>query len=303
MPTETARRPRLSERIRLIRILRTHGLRAVERLRADELRLALDKLGLTLNLDEERPGPVAPPSASSSELAQRGEEPPPTQEEPTEEVVVDTLDPRFREPDVFLPAGERTFVRLIAVDSNHLYATWDLDGGARARLGGDEARLLVRVADTASGEPGDVLFSETIRVSAGGWYLRAPEPRLRVVAALATPSGEVLVSSNPCVVPPSHPAPPGPLRFATVPVSVDRRRLRGGLLLRALIDEETDLPESVVVEESGRVVRARLEEQEESAPSSGEKRRLLSQGGPTLPSVQSAPSSWRSASSSSGGKR
>src|SRR5690606_16770049 len=89
MPTDMARRPRLSERIRLIRILRTHGLRAVERLRADELRVALDKLGLTLNTDEERPAPVEPPRASSSELAQNSDEPAAPPEEPAEEAPAD----------------------------------------------------------------------------------------------------------------------------------------------------------------------------------------------------------------------
>lgn len=311
MPTETARRPRLSERIRLIRILRTHGLRAVERLRADELRAALEKLGLTLNADEERPAAnaaaPAPASAtssvSSSEMAHAREEStrePPSEDAPTEEAPMDTMVPRFREPDAFLPVGERTFVRLIAVDWNHLYATWDVDASTRSRLGGDDARLFVRVADASSNEPGAVLFDESIRVSAKGWYLRAPEPRLRVVAALCTPGGEVLAVSNACVVPPNHPAPPGPLRFATVPISVDRRRLRGGQLFCALIDEATELPEDVVVEEAGRVVRARVPRaEEESAPSSGAKQRVLSQGGPTLPVADSAPSSWRSAPSSS----
>lgn len=297
MRTDMARRPPLSERIRLIRILRTHGLRAVERMRADELKVALEKLGLTLPVyDEEPPAAEAPKGPSSSELVQRGAELP----EVVEEVPVDPMDQRFREPQNFIPSGERTFLRLIAVDWQQLFATWDLDQHARARLGGDDARLKIRVADASSDEHGDFLLSEHVRVSSHGWYLRAPEQRLRVVAALTSPDGQVIAVSNAVIVPPNHPAPPGPLRFATVPVSIDRRRLRGGLLLRALIDDEADLPEGVIVAESGRQVRARTaSEAEESAPSSG-KRRLLSQGGPSLPGVNSAPSSsWSSAPSSS----
>ncbi len=336
MRTDMARRPPLSERIRLIRILRTHGLRAVERLRADELKVALDKLGLTLPEEgtpaygvapleplpsSESSSSSAPSSAapSSPSLQQRGDEVAPDAEEITAEHAIDPMDARFREPAAFVPAGERTFLRLVAVDWQHLFATWDTDAHARARLGGDDALLRVRVADSSLDEPGDVLFHEHVKISARGWYLRAPEQRLRVVAALTTPSGEVLCVSNATIVPPNHPAPPGPLRFASVPVGVDRSRLRGGLLLRALIDDETDLPEGVVVAESGRQVRARAaSEQGDSAPSSG-KRRLLSQGGPTLPSTSassssgsapsssapssSAPSSWRSAPSSSGAQR
>lgn len=314
MRTDMARRSPLSERIRLIRILRTHGLRAVERLRADELKVALDKLGLTLQGDEQPPFGEDRTPPSSGELVKRGAEVPPL---PAVEAPVDPMDRRFKEPDNFLPEGERTFLRLVAVDWQQLYATWDLDADAWARLGNDEAQIKIRVADASSDEHGDFLSSHHVKPGARGWYVPAPEQRLRVVAALTTSRSEVLAVSNAVIVPPNHPSPPGPLRFATVPVGIDRRRLRGGQLLNALIDDLTDLPEGVVVSESGREVRSRLPgEIEDSAPSSG-RRRLITSAAPGMPAVASAtppdsapssgsavsssgsaPSSWKSAPSS-----
>lgn len=277
-----ARRPPLSERIRLIRLLRTHGLRAVERLRADELKLALDKLGLTLPAEDEPHEPHEPyephdgeaeSAPSSPSLQRQVPEPTPPRDE---ERPLDPMNPKFKEPPPFLPEGDRSFVRLIAVDPGQLFITWDLSREDRALVEAG-AHLKLRVDEEGTYEHGDFILSERIDPRANGWYLRAPEERTRLVAALTTLGGDLVAVSNPAIVPPSRPAPEGPLRFASVPVGIDRRRLRGGLLLRALFDDEADLPEGVEVSEAGRTVRARVSPDIGAAPSSSA-RIPLSQG-------------------------
>jgi hypothetical protein len=254
-----------SERVRLIRLLRTHGLRAVERLRADELKVALDKLGLTLPPYDETLQGAAASSAPSSAALQR--EPRQATPSPDVEAPVDSMISRFKEPAPLLPEGDRTFLRLIAVDPEKLFITWDLSAADRARVAGG-AHLKLRIDEEGSYEHGDFVRSERIDPASYGWYLPAPEERTRFVAALTTLEGELVAVSNPAIVPPSRAAPPGPLRFATVPLGVDRRRLRGGRLLEALIDEEAELPDGVSVSEAGRTVRSQVHEPLEDAPSS-----------------------------------
>src|SRR5205823_8975335 len=68
-----------------------------------------------------------------------------------------------------------------------------------------------------------------IDLGAAGWYLNVPGDRLAVVASLriaaAGSTGRVLVASNVTLTPPARPAPPGPLWMATLPPSLDRRKL------------------------------------------------------------------------------
>ncbi|MFZ9889874.1 MAG: hypothetical protein ACO3JL_20450, partial [Myxococcota bacterium] len=278
-----SKKPPFSERIRLVRILKTHGVRTAERMRAEELQSAVKKLRLTAELEAE----LAPDTStmlenavavavaepvSSTELVQRGiDEPPP----PLEETPFDPIDPRFREAQNFLPSGERTFVRLIAVDWHRLFATWDLGPEARALAAADEAELVITAADGEENDESAVLHRERVRLSSKGWYLPATPARLGVVASLRAIGGASLARSNRVIVPPNHPAPPGELRFATVPVGANRALLRGGALLGALLDDQTELPPGVVIAESGRQVRSPTQDEiGESAPSYG-RRRLI----------------------------
>ncbi|MFZ9889479.1 MAG: hypothetical protein ACO3JL_18445, partial [Myxococcota bacterium] len=81
---------------------------------------------------------------------------------------------------------------------------------------------------------------------------------------------------------------------------------RGGALLGALLDDQTELPPGVVIAESGRQVRSPTQEEiGESAPSSG-RRRLITSWSPPLEATEaevalaySAPSSSAPSSSSS----
>ncbi|HEY4223479.1 MAG TPA: hypothetical protein VGO62_19110, partial [Myxococcota bacterium] len=68
--------------------------------------------------------------------------------------------------------------------------------------------------------------SARVEVDAGspGWYVNIPGDRLAVVAALVSGGRRVAVS-NLSLAPAARPAPPGPLWLATLPPSLDRRRL------------------------------------------------------------------------------
>lgn len=217
----------LPRRIRLVRLLRARGFRDAERLREDELVRALDRLDTLTHQMTGRRG--AGSSPSSSELVKSppagASSPLPTVDPRSLFEDPDAL-PRFREPRIVLPEGERTFLRLVAVDSARLFATWDLDAAARAAIAKHGVRLELHVLDE-----GHAPSSHEIDARAGGWYLDAPGPRLSCVVRLVTTKGEVLAESNPAIVLADGPAGPGPIVFATLPPSVDRRLLVGASLL------------------------------------------------------------------------
>jgi hypothetical protein len=281
----------LPRRLRLVRLLHAKGFRDAERLREDELEAALkrlDTLSSTASLARGKSGP------SSSEKMARTED-------------VNTIDwralyddpdalPRFREPKIFLPEGDRTFLRLVAVDAERVFATWDLDAAARA-LVSHGAKLELHVLD--DDRPATVHDVDT-RV--GGWYIDAPGERLAVLARLVTPDGTVVVESNPAIVPANRPAPPGPLVFATLPPFVDRRMLAHGPLL-----DGTELPKGIVrtergVSEAKIVVEEPHRSDDEDAPSSAERARARAAGGgPGLPSSMTSMRPSSSTHASRGG--
>jgi hypothetical protein len=265
-------------RLQLVKLLRAHGLRDVERLREDELKDALARLSILMpDLTSEAPFVQAGPSSSSSSslssaalsssalsssaassgagerrarLGQAG---------PHDDDDGAGL-PRFREPRVFLPNNERTFVRAIAVKPRVVFATWD----TRFDVVEGPARLEVYTQSFLGAPPSSssvlltpILFSVSVDRTASGWYLDVPAERLAVVLRLVidTDDGPVVVAtSNVALTPPARPAPAGPLWMATLSPEVDRRTLRGAGLLRESLPEGASLetrgealPENVLV--------------------------------------------------------
>ena len=218
----------LPRRIQLLKLLRANGLRGVERMREDELKDALQKLRVVLPA----PAPAEHASPSSHAFLARAAEPAPPIHDGDDPHAL----PRFREPKLLLPEGERSFLRLISVKPRLLFCTWDLSSADRARAG--EARLELCWRDFLGERPSasDLLQQQPalrlpVDLAAGGWYLSVPGERLAVAAALYV-GDERVAHSNLSLAPPARPAPPGPLWVATLPPSLDRRALRQGKLLR-----------------------------------------------------------------------
>ncbi len=262
----------LPRRIQLVKLLRANGMRDVERMREEELREALGRLHLVV------PDPASVPKehpSSGAFLARPAELPP----------VIDDSDnpyalPRFREPKLFLPDHERTFLRAIAVKPRLLFCTWDVARHERESLEGPvELRLFWR--DFLGDPPAlDELLRQqpsariSIDLGSSGWYVTVPGERLALVAALVVAGTERrLVNSNVSITPPARPAPPGPLWLATLPPSLDRRRLRDRKLFEG---EEGRLQR--VGETDARNVDV---ETEEPLPASQSAARLPSSGMPS----------------------
>lgn len=251
---------KLPTRLRLVRLLRAHGLRQVERMREDELRRALKELGISLAEGAPPPpeeGANGPSSSTCMRPHPEGARPVPSGEEEAGEWDDPHALPRFREPRLFVPEGRRTFLRLIAVDPTLLFCTWDLDE-AFWKNPPERVELRLLRAD-AEDLLSDELCFATAAVDAGtrNRYLPAPGERIAVKAVLVAFAGgkpRVLAESNRAIVPPSRPAPPGPLWFARISPHADRRRLRDGALLAALAGQDVELPEGVEVFRTGRDV-------------------------------------------------
>lgn len=223
----------LPRRIQLLKLLRANGVRGVERMREDDLKDALQRLRLVVPA----PSSAERPAPSSHAFLARAAEPPPPFDDGDDPHAL----PRFREPKLLLPEGERTFLRLIAVKPRLLFCTWDVARAERAR--GGHARLELCWRDFLGEPPSarDLLGQQPalvvdVDLAAGGWYLTVPGERLAIAAALVV-DGTRLAASNVTLTPPARPAPPGPLWLATLPPSIDRRRLRQGRLLRGEVPE------------------------------------------------------------------
>lgn len=247
----------LGKRLQLVKLLRARGLRDLERLREDELRDALAELA--------RLSPSGTPEStfmtehpSSSELLRAHAAFPAT---PQPDFDADFDDPhalpRFREPKLHLPDEQRTFLRAIAVKPGLLFFTWDVARATRESLKAG-VELWIFAYDFLGAPPAraDVLRLDPverlpIELSAGGWYLPTTRERSAIGAALVetTSPPRRIVESNLALCPPSRPAPPGPLWMATLPPSVDRRRLGQGVLLQAL--EGGPLPEGALLRREG----------------------------------------------------
>ena len=219
-------------RLQLVKLLRAHGLRDVERLREDELKDALARLSILMpDLTSEAPFVTQAPSSQSGPASL------------TAPAVDDDSDdphalPRFREPRPFLPNGERTFVRVIAVKPRRLFVTWDL----RWDLPDGATRLEVMWRDVLGASPSATELLEqqpslSIPVDrlAPGWYVDIPADRLAVAVRFVIDAADgpvTIATSNVALTPPARPAPPGPLWLATLQPDVDRRTLRGAGLLQ-----------------------------------------------------------------------
>lgn len=263
----------LPRRVRLVKLLRAHGLRDAERLREDELLGALSRLKIVLPST----APVefaAPLPTSSAHLPSDVASEDVTDSAPEAESPYD--DPhaleRFLESKIFIPAGERTFLRLIAVDPFTLFATWDLDEHARSLIEGRVFIDLVRLDD--DGETHRV----HIDLLPGGWYLSAPRSGCTVVARLGCESAhgdKVIAESNAAIVLPNQPQEGGEVIFATIPPKTNRASLAGGKLL----DATASLPEGVVTNATGEVAQLPASEHRRGsggtaphgAPGSGER--------------------------------
>ncbi len=228
-------------RLQLVKLLRAHGLRDVERLREDELKAALARLSILMpDLAQETPY-VTAPSSQMGQMGGASTDVPDLSDDEDRYMV-----PRFREPKPFLPNGERTFVRVIAVKPRRLFATWDL----RWDLPDGAIRLEVVLAPTLGESPTPAQLSTmaasfTVDVDrhAPGWYIDVPADRFAVVIRVVVDAADgpvTVATSNVALTPPARPAPPGPLWLATLTPDVDRRALRGaGLLKPSLPDGAT----------------------------------------------------------------
>ena len=248
-------------RLQLVKLLRAHGVKDVERLREDELRDALARLSILLpDLAADDPfGPPLPTSATSSI-------PPGSREigADADAVVVAAIDedaddphalPRFREPKVFLPEGSHTFARAIAVKPGELFVNWQL----RDDVVDGAAFLQVYAVEFFGRAPGadDILASVPRLVfdvdrASHGWYVHLPLERWALVVRVVVRSddGDVVVAtSNVALTPPAKRGAAGPLWLASLDTQVDRRVLRGESGLLGL----ATLPAGVVVTAAGTV--------------------------------------------------
>lgn len=251
-----------------MKLLRANGLRDVERMREDELKAALSRLRLVIpDAPQKRSAP------SSGAFLARPADPPPLLDDSDDPHAL----PRFKEPKHFLPDGERTFLRAIAVKPRLLFCTWEVSLSDRALLEGPvELQLFWR--DFLGDAPfhDDLLKQEPsarvdVDVASPGWYLNVPGDRLAVIAALVVAStGRRLVTSNVSLAPPARPAPPGPLWMATLPPSVDRRKLLQRKLLKG---DVTGVEFKRVGETDARGLDTEYDE-DESLPSSQTRMRL-----------------------------
>ena len=216
-------------------LLQAHGLRAAQARRPAEIRALLTHL--LADLDDT--GPV-----TSGEPAPGSRMPgPPAHKTPGDPAfAADTAacsiaggDPFFGEPAPVLPEGERTFLRLVAVDAETLFCTLDLSAADRARFQGG-ARIVIDTPRLDETGPARAASSVAIDIAPGRWSLPAPGPRQVVVARLCTPAGDTVVTSNPAIVPANTPAPAGRAVFVTIPSDVDRATLADGALYAALSD-------------------------------------------------------------------
>jgi hypothetical protein len=237
--------------LQLVKLLRAHGLRDVERLREDELKEALARLSILLPDLQAHTTVFAPPPTST--MGGRSAAAAPVTDDDDDAHAL----PRFREPRVFLPDGERTFLRVIAVKPRVLFFTWELHKDiARDR----PTQIEIFVRDTL-GDPPDAAglaaqhpsFVVDVAAGAPGWYVTIPGERTAVAAALVVDGRRICVS-NLALTPPARPAPPGPFWEATLAPGISRKLLRKGGLLRG------SLPEGAVLVTKGEAVRIEVPE-------------------------------------------
>lgn len=292
-------------RLQLVKLLRAHGLRDVERLREDELKEALARLSILMPDLAGEGAPFVQAAPSSQMHGAAGDAPAVGDDDDEDRYML----PRFREPRPFLPNGERTFLRAIAVKPRVVFATWD----TRWDLPEGPARIEVFSAEVLGDTPAadailrrQPLFSVGVDRTAPGWYIDVSADRAAIVLRLVIDAGGdavVVATSNVTLTPPARPAPPGPLWLATLQPGVDRRTLRGAGLLKpylpdgASVEERgSALPESVLL---GQSVIADppsssfrfLGHTEEERPSSSTSSRASQSVAPSSPSSSSSMSS------------
>ena len=281
-------------RLQLVKLLRAHGLRDVERLREDELKDALNRLNILFPETGSAFAPANGPIPSSTMGGARAQPAP----------IADDSDdphclPRFREPRMFLPDHERTFFRVVAVKPRQLFFTWDL----HKDLPRDRPAWIQIFVRDVLGEAPDVKdvarqhpsFVVDVDVNAPGWYVDIPGDRLAVAATLVV-DGIRVATSNLALTPPSRPAPPGPFWEATLQTSTSRKSLRKAGLLKG-----KELPTGVTLVVKGEAARVEdvvEEEFDEEVAGSGAWMRARPATGPSV-SSSSIPSSIPSSSHSS----
>jgi len=226
-------------RLQLVKLLRAHGVKDVERLREDELRDALARLSILLpDLAAEAPFAALPASPSSTIHAADGDADTIVD---TDTAAIDAIDedaddphclPRFREPKVSLPEAQHTFARAICVKPGEMFVSWQLRDDV---VVGDVALEVFAVEYFGRSPDAAAVLATTPRLvvdvdrASHGWYVHIPQERWAVVVNVVVASDEgrvVVATSNLALATPAKRSAAGPLWLASIGPEVDRRVLR-----------------------------------------------------------------------------
>lgn len=247
--------------IDLAALLRSGGFAALEKARPAEIRAALAKLSQRFpevaSLLAKHPSSDSFLTAQAASMTAPKTSPLPANWEQLDDPYAL---PRFFEPKPFLPEGDRTFLRLIAIDARRLFCTWDLSADVHQHIDGavelhlyqrDWLGVPPRLEEIVQSAPCQVL---EVDVAARSWYLPTPAARVAVVVRLVVRNTHqqirVLSTSNVALIPADGPAPAGPRWFATLPPKVSRRALaQSDALEQALYHDEAQatLPEGASI--------------------------------------------------------
>lgn len=208
----------------LVSRARALGIDAPERFQPEELESLLVALG---GAQARLPSSDEPLREEEAQAQPAGKDvAPPKGGRPTREPEPYRENPFFVEPPPALPArrGEDA-VWLFAVDPETLFASWDVSAATLARV--QNAASVLRVFSPDAVGHVDV----SVHLDALGWYIRAPQERVRLQAMLGVGQGADFVPVAQSVVvsvPPRRSAPRRAGYRVAVPYDLDRRTLPQG---------------------------------------------------------------------------
>jgi hypothetical protein len=216
----------------LLTLLGSRGLRELERTRADQQSASLRRLLELMGQPNPSPHAVAVATTSSVMPLRMPSNEPLAGGDEHDTAENDHRLFRFREPPPEVPHGWGSSVRLVAVAPGQLFCSWHMAHGQGAA--GLLTIVLVRAPhgyDDDNNDSPSTVIEQTIELGGGRMYLPVMLGRGWVEARVRDHHGDEWVSNRAWLVPDAV-AEPGPLWWAEVPVTVDRRTLVGGGVLR-----------------------------------------------------------------------